>query len=181
MYLGGGKSTIMALLLRFYDPDEGDIYLDGINIKEYNIRWLRNQFGYVGQEPVLFSGTVEENIINGKNVIINDNTNNMKLVKDFSEYMTNDDIGCFGQSGNPIKSSNTTTSTVSKNVDIDKSTYDKAETGDIELGTTNTNIENVAVSNEVVDACKLSYAHDFITTFPQGYQTDVGEGSIMIR
>ena len=53
---GSGKSSIMSLLLRFYDPDEGEIFLDGINIQQYNIRWLRGQFGYVGQEPVLFSG-----------------------------------------------------------------------------------------------------------------------------
>ena len=51
-----GKSTIMNLLLRFYDPQEGLVMLDGKDIRQLNVRWLRNSMGYVGQEPVLFSG-----------------------------------------------------------------------------------------------------------------------------
>eukprot|EP00607_Mallomonas_marina_P000028 CAMPEP_0182440008 /NCGR_PEP_ID=MMETSP1167-20130531/86787_1 /TAXON_ID=2988 /ORGANISM="Mallomonas Sp, Strain CCMP3275" /LENGTH=227 /DNA_ID=CAMNT_0024633839 /DNA_START=732 /DNA_END=1412 /DNA_ORIENTATION=+ len=50
---GAGKSTIVNLLLRFYDPQAGHITLDDVNIKDLNIRWLRSQIGYVGQEPVL--------------------------------------------------------------------------------------------------------------------------------
>ena len=46
----------MNLLLRFYDPQEGTVMLDGQDIRQLNVRWLRNSFGYVGQEPVLFSG-----------------------------------------------------------------------------------------------------------------------------
>lgn len=46
---GSGKSTIMGLLLRFYEPDSGEILLDGVNIRDINIRWLRHQLGYVGQ------------------------------------------------------------------------------------------------------------------------------------
>jgi len=59
---GCGKSTILALLQRFYDTDEGDIFIDGVNIKEYDLRYLRNCFGVVSQEPVLFNGTIEYNI-----------------------------------------------------------------------------------------------------------------------
>lgn len=55
----------MNLLLRFYDPQGGDITLDGTSTKDLNIRWLRSQLGYVGQEPVLFTGTVAENIAYG--------------------------------------------------------------------------------------------------------------------
>ena len=51
---GGGKSTIMNLLLRFYDVVDGEVKLDGENIRQLNVRWLRSQIGYVGQEPVLF-------------------------------------------------------------------------------------------------------------------------------
>jgi ATP-binding cassette subfamily B (MDR/TAP) protein 1 len=59
------QSTIINLLLRFYDPQSGHIYLDGNDIKELNIRWLRHQIGYVGQEPILFAGTVADNIAYG--------------------------------------------------------------------------------------------------------------------
>ena len=63
---GSGKSTIIALLERFYDPQEGAILLDGVDIKTLNVKWLRSQLGLVGQEPVLFQGTVAENIGYGK-------------------------------------------------------------------------------------------------------------------
>jgi ATP-binding cassette subfamily B (MDR/TAP) protein 1 len=63
---GSGKSTIIQLLLRFYDPSSGSVLLDGVDIKTLNVRWLRSQMGYVGQEPVLFTGTVAENISYGK-------------------------------------------------------------------------------------------------------------------
>ena len=63
---GSGKSTLMALLERFYDPLAGSIALDGVPLRELNVRWLRQQIGLVGQEPVLFEGTVAENIAYGK-------------------------------------------------------------------------------------------------------------------
>ena len=59
---GCGKSTIIALLLRFYDVDHGAILIDDINIKKYDIKFLRSCFGVVQQEPVLFNGTIEYNI-----------------------------------------------------------------------------------------------------------------------
>lgn len=63
---GSGKSTIVALLERFYDPLQGDIYLNGENLKDFNLHSLRRNIGYVGQEPVLFSGTIRENLLYGK-------------------------------------------------------------------------------------------------------------------
>ena len=62
---GAGKSTIVSLLLRFYDPKSGKVSLDGQNIRQLNVRWLRSQIGYVGQEPVLFYGSIMENIAAG--------------------------------------------------------------------------------------------------------------------
>lgn len=70
---GCGKSTIVALMLRFYDVKSGAILLDGFNIKELNIKWLRSQIGIVSQQPVLFNYTIKENILFGdttRNVII---------------------------------------------------------------------------------------------------------------
>lgn len=62
---GCGKSTIMQLLLRFYDPDEGSITLDGYDLRELDLEWLRKQIGYVGQEPVLFATSIKENLLFG--------------------------------------------------------------------------------------------------------------------
>ena len=142
---GSGKSTIMALLLRFYDPDEGEILLDGINLKSLNIRWLRSQFGYVGQEPTLFVGTVEDNIKNG---VVDDSVDYKKnpviSYEDFVEQHRSNALN--GHTDVPTD-------------------------GDVEMGSRR---------NDVVEACIKSNAHNFILSFPQGYKTDVGEGSIMV-
>ncbi|GFS46528.1 ATP-dependent translocase ABCB1 [Nephila pilipes] len=63
---GCGKSTIIQLILRFYDTTEGCIEIDSHNVKDLNVGWLRNNIGFVGQEPVLFSTTIGENIRFGK-------------------------------------------------------------------------------------------------------------------
>ncbi|XP_063678804.1 ATP-dependent translocase ABCB1-like [Bolinopsis microptera] len=63
---GCGKSTAVGLIERFYDTTEGEVLLDGVNIKDLNLQWLRNQIGLVGQEPVLFATTIEENIRYGR-------------------------------------------------------------------------------------------------------------------
>jgi len=97
---GSGKSSVIGLLQRFYDPEEGEILVDGHKISDYNLKWYRQQCGYVGQEPVLFSGTIAENIAFGK---------------------------------------------------------DKMD------------------DKEVERAAKLANAHNFIMTFPDGYDTQVGE------
>ena len=63
---GSGKSTIVQLLLRFYDATAGDILIDRIPIKFINLRYLREAIAVVSQEPVLFSGTIRENVTFGK-------------------------------------------------------------------------------------------------------------------
>lgn len=62
---GSGKSTLVGLVERFYDPIGGDILLDGHNIKDLNLRWLRENVSLVQQEPVLFGTTIYENICHG--------------------------------------------------------------------------------------------------------------------
>ncbi|OWY99429.1 Multidrug resistance protein ABC transporter, partial [Phytophthora megakarya] len=97
---GGGKSTIISLIERFYDPVVGDVLLDGHNIKDLNLSWLRSQIGLVGQEPTLFIGTIAENI-------------------------------SYGLAEQPTQ-------------------------------------------QEIEEAAKMANAHDFITQFPDGYDTQVG-------
>ncbi|KAG2723678.1 hypothetical protein I3760_02G180400 [Carya illinoinensis] len=60
---GSGKSAIISLIERFYDPVAGQVLLDGRDLKLYNLRWLRNHLGLVQQEPIIFSTTIKENII----------------------------------------------------------------------------------------------------------------------
>jgi subfamily B ATP-binding cassette protein MsbA len=63
---GGGKSTLLSLIPRFYDPTSGIVKIDGINTADYNLIGLRNQIGFVLQDTVLFYGTVRDNIAYGR-------------------------------------------------------------------------------------------------------------------
>ncbi|KAM9200180.1 LOW QUALITY PROTEIN: ATP-binding cassette sub-family B member 5 [Mergus octosetaceus] len=66
---GCGKSTSVQLLQRFYDPDQGEVTLDGQDIRALNVKWLRENIGIVSQEPVLFATTIAENIRYGRDDI----------------------------------------------------------------------------------------------------------------
>ncbi|KAL6634544.1 hypothetical protein ACP70R_027215 [Stipagrostis hirtigluma subsp. patula] len=63
---GSGKSTVIALLERFYDPSAGEVTLDGVDIRRLRLKWLRAQMGLVSQEPALFATSIQENILFGK-------------------------------------------------------------------------------------------------------------------
>ncbi len=97
---GGGKTTIGNLLLRFYEPNEGGIYIDGMDIRDFSLRSLRSRIGIVSQDVILFNDTVLSNISYGQN--------------------------------------------------------------DISM-------------EEVMNAAKKAYAHDFISRMPDGYNTVIGE------
>lgn len=97
---GSGKSTVISLLQRFYQPDEGVILLDGKDIRNLQLKWFRSQIGLVSQEPVLFATSIKENILFGN---------------------------------------------------------------------------QEATMSEVVRAAKTANAHDFITNFPNGYDTHVSK------
>lgn len=62
---GCGKSTTLQLIMRFYDPDQGRVTLDGHDLRTLDLIWLRQQIGYVGQEPVLFATSIKENLLFG--------------------------------------------------------------------------------------------------------------------
>lgn len=64
---GSGKSTLVNLISRFYDATEGEVLIDGVNVKEYNLESLYNKLGYVSQKTVMFSGTVSSNVAYGEN------------------------------------------------------------------------------------------------------------------
>jgi ABC-type methionine transport system ATPase subunit len=125
------QSTIINLLLRFYDPQSGTISLDGFNIKSLNIKWLRSQIGYVGQEPILFAGTIADNIAYGLN---------------------QDARAALSSGKDSLKDSNKPSSQRDRADSVAR--------------------ENLMI--QVIAAAKLANAHQFISEFPQGYDTDVG-------
>ncbi|KAJ4960024.1 hypothetical protein NE237_019934 [Protea cynaroides] len=63
---GSGKSTVVSLIERFYDPNQGQVLLDNVDIRTLQLKWLRDQIGLVNQEPALFATTILENILYGK-------------------------------------------------------------------------------------------------------------------
>ena len=97
---GSGKTTIINLIPRFYDPTEGRVTIDGLDIRDVTLESLRSQIGIVLQETTLFAGTIRDNVAYGK---------------------------------------------------------------------------PDATTDEVIDAAKAAAAHDFIMSFPDGYDTPVGE------
>lgn len=125
---GCGKSTIVNLLLRFYDPQNGIVSLDGLDIKDLNTRWLRSQMGYVGQEPILFSGTIADNIAYGID---------RELLRQEVEKGRGSSI-------------------------------------DSEL------LSDEILRQRIIAAAQLANAHDFISEFPNGYDTDVGSNGIAL-
>ncbi|XP_078169722.1 ABC transporter B family member 11-like isoform X1 [Carex rostrata] len=63
---GSGKSTVISLVERFYDPQAGEVLIDGVNIKTLKLGWIREKIGLVSQEPLLFMTTIKDNILYGK-------------------------------------------------------------------------------------------------------------------
>lgn len=106
---GSGKSTIVGLLERWYNPATGTIKLDGRRVEDLNLNWLRTRVRLVQQEPVLFNGTVFENVCNG-------------LTGTQWEYASKEEQ-----------------------------------------------------MEQVVEACRVANAHDFVSELPEGYDTPVGE------
>ena len=93
---GCGKTTIGNLIERFYDVTGGEILLDGLDIRDYDIQYLRNLIGYVEQEPILFNRTIKQNILFGRENILKEKGEEIdKLIKNVcddayvSEFMYN--------------------------------------------------------------------------------------------
>jgi ABC-type multidrug transport system fused ATPase/permease subunit len=85
---GGGKSTIVSLIPRFYDPTAGKIEIDGVDIRDYKLQALRNHIGYVLQETVLFQGTVRDNIAYGRAGATQEEILNAAKLADVDEFVS---------------------------------------------------------------------------------------------
>ena len=90
---GSGKSTLINLIPRFYDATDGEVLVDGVNVKEYDLKALNNKIGYIPQTAVMFTGTVKENVSYGDNGKQKPNLEKVKKAievaqgKDFVEKM----------------------------------------------------------------------------------------------
>ena len=85
---GGGKSTVVNLIPRFYDVKSGSININGINIKDYDLADLRNNISFVFQDNYLFSGTIRENILMGKQDATNEEIENAIKLAYLDEFLT---------------------------------------------------------------------------------------------
>lgn len=81
---GSGKSTLINLVPRFYDVTEGEVLVDGVNVKDYALRDLNNKIGYIAQRPTLFSGTIKSNLTLGEVDGNNPTGDDMKKALDIS-------------------------------------------------------------------------------------------------
>lgn len=102
---GAGKSTIADLLLRFYDPTEGQILFDGEDVRDLNLNWLRNQIGVVPQQTFLFAGTIEENIRMGAPAASPDEVDLAVKQAHVDEFVTKMDLGLaspIGEGGSKV-------------------------------------------------------------------------------
>lgn len=105
---GSGKSTLINLIPRFYDSTEGNILIDGINVKDYKLKDLHNKIGYIPQKAVMFSGSVKYNVTYGDNGKAKPNDNKIKesikvsQATDFVEKMTNKYDSLISQGGTNI-------------------------------------------------------------------------------
>ncbi|KAK7360894.1 hypothetical protein VNO77_02911 [Canavalia gladiata] len=86
---GSGKSTIISLIERFYEPLSGQILLDGNNIRELDLKWLRQQIGLVNQEPALFATSIRENILYGKDDATLEEINKAVMLSDAHSFINN--------------------------------------------------------------------------------------------
>ena len=95
---GSGKSTIINLIPRFYDVTEGEILLDGVNIKDIKLHDLREKIGYVPQKSVLFTGTIESNLKYGKNFEVS-NRDVLKAIEiaQAKEFIDNQEKGTLSE------------------------------------------------------------------------------------
>jgi len=102
---GSGKSTIVNLLCRFYEPNEGAITIDGIPLKERSVGWLHSNLGYVLQAPHLFSGSVRENIRYGRLDATDEDIEKAARLVDAHDFITKLDKGYLtdvGEGGNRL-------------------------------------------------------------------------------
>jgi ATP-binding cassette, subfamily B, multidrug efflux pump len=88
--IGSGKSSVINLIMRFYDPDFGEILIDGKNIKEYNIQELRKRMGIVLENPTIFNYTIKDNLLYGNMKASNHQLAEAAKIANATEFIESD-------------------------------------------------------------------------------------------
>ena len=185
---GSGKSTIMNLLLRNYDPLEGQVMMDGVDIKDLNVRWLRAQIGYVGQEPVLFSGSISDNIQRGRADAVDIPLKSLQEIIEEHSHARNDLCPCFmdvngmSDDGHPLHQGTQNKPSAGRKAEPSANKSVISPSNDVESGLKRDTIPAPTehIPSDVIEAAMAGNAHDFIREFTEGYDTDVGESSAMV-
>lgn len=101
---GSGKTTLIDLVPRMYDCTEGEVLVDGVNVKEYKLADLHNKIGYISQKAIILSGTIIENVTMGHEIGLNDVLNAIEYAqaKQFVQEMDNKENSLIYQSGKNI-------------------------------------------------------------------------------
>jgi subfamily B ATP-binding cassette protein MsbA len=90
---GAGKSTLVDLVPRFHDVSDGELLIDGVNIKEYSLQSIRDLMGIVTQEPILFNDTIANNVALGKQDASKEEIINAAKIANADSFITNKDKG----------------------------------------------------------------------------------------
>jgi ABC-type multidrug transport system fused ATPase/permease subunit len=89
---GCGKSTIVSLILRLYDVDYGKITIDGVDVKDYNLKQMRHAMSLVMQEPILFNYSILENILYGDSDATNSQVHEAAKISNALEFIESQEI-----------------------------------------------------------------------------------------
>lgn len=95
---GCGKSTFVSLLMRFYDVDSGQVLLDGVNIKDYNLHSLRRYMSLVMQEPHLMNVSILENVLYGNREALNSEVQSSCISANCLDFIVNKNFSKFDES-----------------------------------------------------------------------------------
>ena len=153
---GGGKSTVVRLVQRFYDPQEGSVCLDGVPVRDTDHEYLHQQVALVAQEPLVFADTILYNIM----------------------------FGLHTSSGNAVGTA-VGTPVVSENGSggggFGRLRFSRRGSADGGAGnTTNDSAPPQVPSDAVIAAAKAAHAHEFIMALPKGYNSLVGQQGVML-
>jgi len=148
---GSGKSSVVSLLQRLYDPSGGAVLLDGVDLKEIDAGWYRTQIGVVSQEPRLFGDTIAANIAYGFDI-----DHASTSVSDNSSNNGSSSASHSGSSNGHISTLPSTSSPSDGQADVLAGGSGRAVT-----------------QAQIEDAARQANAHDFIMALPNGYQTMV--------